>query len=63
MRDRIEAAGGRFEIISAPGNGTSIRATIPGDGPPPPTARHEAQQQQRPQPTSSGRGDDPASKV
>jgi signal transduction histidine kinase len=31
MRDRIEAVGGEFEIVSAPGQGTSIRATIPDD--------------------------------
>jgi signal transduction histidine kinase len=30
MRDRIEALGGAFELISAPGHGTSIRARIPG---------------------------------
>ena len=29
MRDRIEAAGGRFEVISTPGEGTSMHATIP----------------------------------
>ena len=29
MRDRIEAVGGQFVIISAPGHGASIRATIP----------------------------------
>jgi signal transduction histidine kinase len=29
MRDRIEALGGAFELISAPGHGTSIRARIP----------------------------------
>jgi signal transduction histidine kinase len=28
MRDRIEAVGGQFEIVSAPGRGTSIRGTI-----------------------------------
>ena len=33
MQDRIEAVGGQFEIISAPGRGTSVRATIP-DAPP-----------------------------
>ena len=30
MRDRIEAVAGVFEMISAPGHGASIRATIPG---------------------------------
>jgi signal transduction histidine kinase len=29
MRDRIEAVGGRFEIVSAPGQGTSVHGTIP----------------------------------
>ncbi len=29
MRDRIEAVGGRFQINSTPGRGTSIRGTIP----------------------------------
>ena len=31
MRDRIEAVGGQLEIVSAPGQGTSIHATIPDD--------------------------------
>jgi signal transduction histidine kinase len=29
MHDRIEAAGGRLEILSAPGEGTSVRGVIP----------------------------------
>lgn len=29
MRDRIEAVGGHFEIVSRPGQGTSVRGTIP----------------------------------
>ena len=29
MRDRIEAVGGQFEIVSTPGQGTSIHGTIP----------------------------------
>ena len=29
MRDRLEAAGGTLEILSAPGTGTELRATIP----------------------------------
>jgi signal transduction histidine kinase len=29
MRDRIEAVAGEFEIVSSPGRGTSVRATIP----------------------------------
>jgi signal transduction histidine kinase len=29
MADRIDALGGRLEVISAPGRGTTIRATIP----------------------------------
>jgi signal transduction histidine kinase len=29
MHDRIEAVGGQFEIVSAPGQGTSIHGTIP----------------------------------
>jgi hypothetical protein len=28
MRDRIESVGGQFEIVTAPGRGTSVRATI-----------------------------------
>jgi signal transduction histidine kinase len=42
MRDRIEAVGGRFEIASVPGEGTSVLAAIPdGGGPLPhePSAR------------------------
>jgi signal transduction histidine kinase len=35
MRDRIEAVGGRFQIVSAPGEGTSILAAIPDGGGPP----------------------------
>jgi signal transduction histidine kinase len=31
MRDRIEAVGGELEIVSAPGQGTSIRGPIPDD--------------------------------
>jgi signal transduction histidine kinase len=29
MRERIEAAGGSFEIVSAPGEGTTVRAAVP----------------------------------
>ena len=29
MRDRIEAVGGQLEIVSAPGQGTSIRGRVP----------------------------------
>jgi signal transduction histidine kinase len=29
MRERIEAVGGTFEIISAPGRGTTVRASVP----------------------------------
>ncbi len=29
MRERIEAAGGTFEIVSAPGHGTTVRASVP----------------------------------
>ena len=29
IQDRLEAVGGTFEIISAPGKGTELRATIP----------------------------------
>ena len=32
MRDRIEAVGGQLEILSAPGQGTSVHATIPRRG-------------------------------
>jgi signal transduction histidine kinase len=33
MRDRIEAVSGHFEIVSAPGRGTLVRATIPDAAP------------------------------
>jgi len=29
MRERIEAVGGTFEIVSAPGRGTTVRASVP----------------------------------
>jgi signal transduction histidine kinase len=29
MRERIEAAGGAFEITSVPGRGTTVRAAVP----------------------------------
>jgi signal transduction histidine kinase len=29
MRDRIEAVGGQFELVSAPGRGTAVHGTIP----------------------------------
>ncbi|MGH9010969.1 MAG: GAF domain-containing protein [Acidimicrobiia bacterium] len=29
MRERIEAVGGTFEIVSAPGQGTTVRASVP----------------------------------
>jgi len=32
MRERVEQLGGRFEIESAPGRGTTVRATIPLSG-------------------------------
>jgi signal transduction histidine kinase len=31
MRDRIGAAGGRLEIRSAPGGGTTVHGTIPAE--------------------------------
>ncbi|HEY0400141.1 MAG TPA: GAF domain-containing sensor histidine kinase [Acidimicrobiia bacterium] len=31
MRERMEAAGGTFEIVSAPGRGTTVRAAVPND--------------------------------
>jgi signal transduction histidine kinase len=36
MRERIEAIGGTFEIVSAPGRGTTVRAAIPPPGIPSP---------------------------
>jgi two-component system NarL family sensor kinase len=36
--ERIESVGGRFEIHSAPGRGTHIRATVPAGGAPGPDA-------------------------
>ncbi len=32
MRERAEAAGGSLDIVSAPGNGTLIRARLPEGG-------------------------------
>ena len=32
MRERVEAAGGVFDIVSAPGRGTTVRASVPGGG-------------------------------
>jgi signal transduction histidine kinase len=32
LRDRVEALGGRIEIASPPGDGTSLRVEIPIDG-------------------------------
>jgi signal transduction histidine kinase len=29
MRERVELLGGRFDVISRPGGGTTIRATLP----------------------------------
>jgi signal transduction histidine kinase len=29
MRERVEAAGGTFEIVSSPGRGTTVRASVP----------------------------------
>jgi two-component system NarL family sensor kinase len=29
MRERVEAAGGTLEIVSGPGKGTTVRATVP----------------------------------
>ncbi len=36
LSDRVEAVGGRIEIISPPGGGTSLLVTIPSDRPPEP---------------------------
>jgi signal transduction histidine kinase len=33
MRERVEMVGGRFEIVSAPGKGTLVRAEIPFEEP------------------------------
>lgn len=35
MRDRIGAVGGELEVISSPGMGTTVRGTVPTDGPSP----------------------------
>ena len=32
QRARVEAAGGRMEIASSPGEGTSVHVTLPGGG-------------------------------
>jgi signal transduction histidine kinase len=32
MRERVEAAGGTFGILSAPGRGTTVRASVPNGG-------------------------------
>jgi signal transduction histidine kinase len=32
MRERMEAAGGTFEIVSAAGRGTTVRAAVPNEG-------------------------------
>jgi signal transduction histidine kinase len=42
MRDRIRAVGGHLEIVSAPGQGTSIHATIHDEEALPTVPRHEA---------------------
>jgi signal transduction histidine kinase len=34
LRDRVAAFGGEFELVSPPGGGTTVRATIPLDGAP-----------------------------
>jgi signal transduction histidine kinase len=36
LADRVEAIGGRIEIVSPPGAGTRIRAVLPVDRPPDP---------------------------
>jgi predicted ATPase/signal transduction histidine kinase len=33
LKDRVEALGGHIEVVSPPGNGTSLRATLPLDPP------------------------------
>ncbi len=33
MRERVETAGGQFQIASSPGKGTTVRFTIPAAGP------------------------------
>ena len=35
MRERCEALGGLFQILTSPGKGTTVEAKIPLDGPPP----------------------------
>ncbi|MDA8184971.1 MAG: sensor histidine kinase [Actinomycetota bacterium] len=39
MRERVEAAGGKWRLTSAPGKGTELKATIPMAGPVPPWGR------------------------
>ncbi|MGH9035350.1 MAG: hypothetical protein ACRD0O_06260 [Acidimicrobiia bacterium] len=29
MRERVESLGGRFEVVSAPGQGTTVTAEVP----------------------------------
>jgi signal transduction histidine kinase len=36
MRERVEAVGGKWQLTSAPGEGTELKATIPVAGPVPP---------------------------
>jgi signal transduction histidine kinase len=36
LADRVEAIGGRLEIVSPPGGGTRIRAALPCDAQPAP---------------------------
>jgi signal transduction histidine kinase len=41
MRERVEMVGGRFDVISAPGSGTQVVATVPLAAPGSPAGAEE----------------------